>query len=379
MNQKQRLLILSFSPIARDARVLKQVKEFAPRYEVTTCGYEAAPEGVSEHIQIPSTLVSWRLNRPLTMLRQFDRVYWSQEVVAWCLSRLTGRTFDCVLANDVEAVPLALRLTSPEKIHADLHEYSPRQKEDLRRWRLFVAPYFRFLTRQYVTQVPSVTTVGSGLSEEYAREFGIRADVVTNASPFHDLAPTPVPEDAPLRLVHSGAAMPDRRLDIMIDAVARVPDLRFDLYLAPNTPSLVKDLRTQAHKLAPERIRVLDPVPYTDLIPTLNNYDVGFYSIPPVSFNQKFSLPNKFFDFVQARLALAIGPSVEMTRIVHEHALGRVASGFDADGLAAMLAELTPQNVRMYKTNSHTVAKELSAESQVAKWAASVDRIAGLS
>ncbi|MGO3482613.1 MAG: glycosyltransferase family 1 protein, partial [Cellulosimicrobium funkei] len=49
---RPRLLILSFSPIASDARVLKQVHAFQDDYQVTTCGYGPAPGGV-EHLRIP--------------------------------------------------------------------------------------------------------------------------------------------------------------------------------------------------------------------------------------------------------------------------------------------------------------------------------------
>lgn len=362
------LLILSFSPIARDARVLKQVAHFSSRFEVITCGYEAAPDGVSSHIQIPDELLSWRLNKPLTMSRQFEKAYWRQEVVAWARKALTGVHPDLVIANDVESVPLALSLVPAERIHADLHEYSPRQKEDVRRWRYFVAPYFRHLTKRYVTQVPSVTTVGEGLAREYEREFGVQAEVVTNASPHHDLAPSAVAATGPLRVVHSGAAMPDRQLEVMIDAASQVDGITFDLYLARNTPTYIDELRAQAAEVGGDRIRVLDPVPYSELIATLNRYDIGFYSIPPVSFNQKFSLPNKFFDFIQARLALGIGPSVEMKSIVERHGLGLVASDFHAEALAEMLRHFTPEAVAEFKNASHAHARELSAESQIAVW-----------
>ncbi len=41
---RPRLLILSFSPIVSDARLLKQVRRFRDDYAVTTCGYGDAPE-----------------------------------------------------------------------------------------------------------------------------------------------------------------------------------------------------------------------------------------------------------------------------------------------------------------------------------------------
>ncbi|MEK8228005.1 hypothetical protein NKG05_20820 [Oerskovia sp. M15] len=52
---RPRLLILSFSPIVNDARVLKQVEEFREDYEVTTCGYGEAPAGYRATSGSPTT------------------------------------------------------------------------------------------------------------------------------------------------------------------------------------------------------------------------------------------------------------------------------------------------------------------------------------
>ena len=52
MSDRPRVLILSFSPIASDARVLKQVRLFADRYDVTTCGFGPQPHPGVEHVQV---------------------------------------------------------------------------------------------------------------------------------------------------------------------------------------------------------------------------------------------------------------------------------------------------------------------------------------
>ena len=375
-NTRPRLLILSFSPIVSDARVLKQVTLFASQYEVTTCGYGPAPEGVVEHVRIPDELVYWRGDKIATILRLFSPTYRRQEVVRWVADALCGRTFDAVLADDVETVPLALALGPTGGVHADLHEYAPRQKEDVRRWKWFVAPYMRWLCSRHVTRASSVTTVCSGLADEYAREFGIRAEVVTNAAPYQELAPSPTPTDGPLRVVHSGAAMPDRHLEVLIDAMAQVQrDVEFDLYLARNNPDYIEQLREHAARRAPGRVRIMDPVPYADLPATLSGYDIGFYSIPPVSFNHLHSLPNKFFDFVQARLAVVVSPSPEMAQLVTKHGLGVVAPGFDAASLAGAIDGLDPAQVDAAKQNAHRAARELCAESQVGVWDRAIARL----
>ncbi|WP_199173850.1 glycosyltransferase [Brachybacterium sp. UMB0905] len=360
------VLVLSFSDISRDARVLKQVRLLAAQHTVMTCGYGPPPEGSAQHLRIPDELKQWRLDKSLVLTRRYHRAYWEQEVVAWVRAQELPCT-DVVLADDVDTVPLALALRPRGGVHADLHEYAPRQKEDRLGWRLFVAPYLRWICRTHVTRADSVTTVGQGLAREYAREFGIRAEVVTNAAPYQDLRPTAVQQ--PLRIVHSGGAMPSRRLDLMIEAMADPAiEATLDMYLVPSDPGYVQQLRHMAQALPEGRVRVLDAVPYADLHAVLNSYDVGVFVCPPTTFNLANALPNKVFDFVQARLALVVSPTPEMRDLVHGGQLGAVTDGFTAQDLARTLRELDTQAVRAAKAASDAHAGELSAEQQSDGW-----------
>lgn len=377
--RRPRLLILSFSPIVSDARVLKQVRLFSADYEVTTCGYGEAPEDVARHVRVPDELVYWRLDHPLLIARRFAKVQSTQEVVAWAREHLVPGDYDVVLADDVDTVPLALWLRPVGGVHADLHEYAPRQKESVLRWRVFVAPYIRWLVRTFVTRADSVTTVAEGLAEAYRDEYGIDAGVVTNATPYREAEPETVTTGPgrPLRLVHSGAALPDRHLGTMVEAVARTSrDVTLDLYLARNDLAVIEDLRRQAAQLPEGRVRVMDPVPYAQLIDTLARYDVGIYSIPPVSFNHLHSLPNKFFDFIQARLALVISPNPEMARLVREHSLGLISEDYTAESFARALDQLDDDTVNAARLASHRAAHALSAEEQVGVWRRAVAALA---
>lgn len=377
------VLVLSFSPIVRDARVLRQVRLLTPLFDVTTCGYGPAPEGVVAHVRIPDELLAWRLDRLAAILRRFARVQRTQEVVAWAREHLPRGTFDVVLADDAETVPLALSLRPRGGVHADLHEYASRQKEGNRRWRTFVAPYVRWLVRTHVARADSVTTIAPGIAEEYRREFGIDAQVVTNAAPLRR-APIGATHE-PLRLVHSGAALPDRHLEVMIEAMRHVrTGASLDLYLARNDPGLIERLRELAAEVSREagpaagreRVRVLDPVPHDELADTLAAYDVGVFSIPPVSFNYRMTLPNKIFDYVQARLAIVVSPSPEMARLVRDHDLGWVTDGFTAEDLARTLNALTPDAVRAAREAADRAAEPLSAERQVGTWRAAIAALA---
>lgn len=366
------LLILSFSNISADARVLKQVEEFSKDFRVTTCGYGPTPPGVADHVEIPEDFRVWAYPRLALIQRRYRDAYWGNKAIEWAKDALAGREFDVVLADEVDAVPLALSLEPKSGVHADLHEYSPKEKEDVLKWRLFIAPFRSWLVKKFVTQCDSVTTVAPGIAKKYEEVFAIKPEVVRNATPFHDFEVTPT--SSPIRLVHSGACLADRRPEIMLDALAATTaDVTLDLYLTPNDAGKLAELKARAERMP--NVTVHDAVPYEELLKTLNEYDVGISVLPPANLNNLLALPNKLFDYIQARLGIIIGPSPEMARIVKGEEVGAVANGFDGAALAKVLDGLTVERVEQWKQNSARAARDLAADVEVEKWRKAIDQL----
>ena len=369
---RPRMLIVSFSDIRADARVLKQVSEFSDDFEVTTCSYGETPQGSTSHVQIPSDLVSWAYDRKDLMTFRYRKAYWSNLAVSYAATALKGRDFDVVLADDIDTVPLALSLNPRFGVHADLHEYAPREKEHLLRWRMFVAPFRRWLCATYLPECESVTTVGEGIAREYSSQFGIDVDVAMNATPYQDLVPSPV--SRPIRLVHSGACQRQRGLETLIQGVMHSrSDVILDLYLTPNDPQHLEELKSLT--AADSRVKVHDPVPYEELVPILNRYDVGIHILPPATFNHAWALPNKIFDYIQARLGVIVGPSPEMARIVKRGQNGAVAGNFSAQALTRLIDRLDVPIVTSWKRASDRAAQELSAAPQTAVWRSAIEEM----
>ncbi len=366
------MLIVSFSDIRADARVLKQVNEFSKDFEVTTCSYGERPEGSTHHIQIPSDLLSWAYDRKDLMTFRYQKAYWSNQAVRYAAAELRGRNFDVALADDIDTVPLALSLDPSFGVHADLHEYAPREKEHLLSWRMFVGPFRRWLCATYLPRCESVTTVSEGIAQEYSSQFGIEVDVAMNATPYQDLAPNPVLR--PIRLVHSGACQRQRELGTMIQGVMDSNnDVTLDLYLTPNDPQHLQELKELS--ASDHRIAIHDPVPYKELVALLNAYDVGISTIPPNTFNLLYSLPNKVFDYIQARLGVIVGPSPEMARIVKQAQNGAVAANFSAEALTRLIDRLDVPVVTSWKQASDRAAQELSAGPQTAVWRKAIEEM----
>ena len=69
------VLVISYSPLRRDARVLRQIRLLAGDHDVTTVGYGEAPDDVVEHVRIPDEIVYWHKDHRLLLARAYQRTY----------------------------------------------------------------------------------------------------------------------------------------------------------------------------------------------------------------------------------------------------------------------------------------------------------------
>lgn len=381
------ILILSFSEIARDPRVLRQIRLLSSLYEVHTVGYGPEPEGVASHLQVPDHLRNWRSRYrrfyALSLARRFRRLYFGAPFVRFVLDNVQAGRFDIILANDASAVPVAAELKPRRGLHADIHEYATRQGEGNPVWERYSRPLVRWIVAEYVARADSVTTVSRGLAAEYSREFGIEAKVVPNAAPYRpEYSVRPTARDEPIRLVHTGAAGRERHIEHMISAVARVNRDRpgafiFDLYLIAGDATYIDELRDLAESQGAGAISIEDPVPFDRIVPTLASYDVGVYVCPPTNFNLRYSLPNKLFEFVQARLGVVIGPSEDMRFYVDEHGFGVVSRDFTVPAQVETLRQLTPELVDELKARADVAAPKLDSAKLSDPWRAAVSTLLG--
>jgi len=361
-----RILVLSFSPIASDPRVRRQIDLLKAEYRLTVAGYGSFDSPGLEFIPLTHVHRSpgQRLHAAVRLkLRRFDAHYWSTPAVVQADAALRGQRYDLILANDSDAWPLAHALAAAygTPVLCDAHEYTPREFEDLAWWRFLFQTYKTTLCQRYLPTSAGVLTVCEGIADEYARVLGIpRPSVVMNTPPAQSLVPGPTHSDR-VRMVHHGGATRSRRIETMIRMVGLL-DARFtlDLILVPTDPAYLDELRSLAHHQP--RVRFLEPVPMPEIPARLNTYDVGLYLLEPNSFNNRHALPNKFFEFIQARLAVAIGPSPEMARLVRTHQLGIVADDFSPQALAAGLNSLDHIQIDAFKANAHRAAQILSWE-----------------
>lgn len=358
----QKILILSFSDLRSDPRVRRQIFALKDRYEITTVGLaDPCISGVAYlEARFPNAGAFTSFKSALALKTgRFERYCREKYALPGLRNKLENKHFDLIIANDIDALPFALSVTPLPRIFLDCHEYAPCEFEDQFLWRFFFKEFKEYLCRTYLKQCDAISTVCEGISDEYMWNFGVRPTVVTNAADYVEMSPTPVNGEL-VNLIHHGAAIPSRKIEQMIRMMDFL-DERFmlTLMLTKNDLSYYQKLKLLAENNP--RIEFRDPVSYSEIVSEISRYDIGVYILEPNSFNNYYALPNKFFEFIQARLAIAIGPSPEMGRLVQTYDLGIVAGKFEPESLALLLNGLTQEKIEYFKRRSSQAAYELSS------------------
>ncbi|MGP1450209.1 MAG: glycosyltransferase [Wolinella sp.] len=364
----KRILIFHFHNHKTQPRVRREYEALCDSYDVYGLGY--TPNALAkEFYQItkPKWTLKMRLIQRFWLLfRCFEHVYWRLPQVMAASEILAREKFDIIIAHDAETLPVALKFASGAKVIANMHEYAPREFESYFWWRFYFAPYKEYLCRTYLNKADSIHSVSHALAHEYQKNYNIKCDVLMSL-PTSKAIQLETHDSSQIRLIHHGLASADRRIEGMIEMMDYL-DSRFSLDLMLVETNQI-DYFQKLKKMASSRknIRLIPPVKFEEIVPFTSKYDIGIFLCPPTTFNLKYCLPNKFFEFIQACLAIAIGPSPEMARILKDENLGVISKDFTPKSMAETLNSLTRAQIEEFRQNADRAARIYTAEANSIK------------
>lgn len=355
------IVIISFSNLKSDPRVNRQIRFLSKDYKLITIGFgDPEIEGVG-YIKGELTKSFYDQVKALIKLlfRFYDNYYFQKYEVIHCINILKSLEFDLIIANDIDTLPLALLFN--KKVVFDAHEYAPLEFEDKLKFRLLRQPFVTYLCNKYIPKVDSMITVCESIAKTYQNDAKIEPFVITNAPDYANIEPLLSNSKDIIKLIHHGGANPSRKIENMINMMNYLDDrFELNLILTGNSLDYIKKLKSLSKNKS--NIHFHKPVAMRDIVKFISQFDIGIYILEPNSFNNLYALPNKFFEFIQARLAVAIAPSPEMAKIVKQYDCGVVAEDFSPQALAKSLMQLDIDRINYYKQRSHEAAYELSAE-----------------
>lgn len=375
---RPKILIVSFTDLRRDPRVHRQIAALSELYTITTAGVCPNNNYHTKHIELKNhkrTLI-YKIVRLIRLLfRRYETVYWNNKQVLEAYKKC-NQGYDAIICNDVETLPLCVKIADGKvPLLADLHEYEPLHYNDQLLFRLFLTPFWDYICKKYLPKTNAVSTVCDGIAREYDKNYGTNCRIVYNAPAYENISPTPV-DGGDIKIIHHGGINTSRHLENMI-YLMKYLDEKYSLYLMfVNTDDVYY---TKLKNLADNYPRVffVDSVPMLDIVSEISKYDLGLCMLPAKNFNYKLALPNKIFEFIQARLGIVTWPSEEIAKIVKRNGLGIVSSTRSIPELADMLNRLSVDEIVEFKCNTHRTASMINSGHEGEKIRSMVSKMLG--
>ncbi|MFD4029294.1 glycosyltransferase family 4 protein [Streptomyces sp. NPDC058637] len=293
-----------------------------------------------------------------------DRAWRRLDPALWDMELAYGKVIDSlqpdlIHANDFRMLGVGARAKlraeargRSVKLVWDAHEFLPGIKpwNSHPRWHVAQCAY----EREFSQYADAVTTVSETLAEMLAERHGLKAkpEVVLNA-PDAEISPEqaaePVPDlrelcgigpDVPLT-VYSGAAAPQRGLDIMVESLPQLPGTHVAFVVLRPTSDYMSQLTARAVELGvSDRLHILPYVPHYQVVPFLATADAGVIPIHHWP-NHEIALITKFFEYSHARLPFVVSDVKTMGDMVAQTGQGEVFTAEDvADYVRAVAAVL---------------------------------------
>jgi len=299
-----------------------------------------------------------------------------------------GRRFDLIQAHHEKALIAAdaLRRRCGGKLLFDAIEWPfdpallPRRPDMLALRRAEMAR-----ERAIATNCDGWMTVNDSLAEMAAARFGVPRPLVVRNCRFR----TPPGDDGGLRadiglppehklVLYLNSVRPGEGLEQAVAALARLPG---DVHLAVLGPARA-DYRAALTEQAARtgvagRFHLLPLQPPSRLIAYAAGADLGIVPRRPEGDNMRFSLPNRVFEMIAARLPLVVSDLPEISRLVTEHRIGIVCDAGDPDAIAAAIRRvLAPESYPTFRRAVAQAAETLTWERESAGYLAFVEALA---
>lgn len=369
---KKNVLIIAFKDFNKNLRGIKQIQLLKDEFKVDYVGYE---DYKSESNNFYKIIPKFRVFNIAQKAMAFIYLLFGMHKNAFKMmydcsvvyKLLNSKKYDLIISHDLKPLEIIfgekINLNNA-KIFLDAHEYFKGVGAGFLNTLIFKR--YNLYSYKKINEVKHINTVNKSISDLYAKEFpSIENSFTLNVPIYKNIKPKKV-ENQKIKMIHHGYADPDRKLELMIETMRHL-DNRFhlDLMLVSLTfEDVYINKLIELSKTLPN-VRIIPPVKPIEVVDFLSNYDIGIFILPETTISLKYALPNKFFDFIQARLMVTIGPSFEMAKIVNKYNLGIVSASFEPQKIAQELNKLTTTQIMEFKNNANIAALELNAEKQL--------------
>jgi hypothetical protein len=381
----RKILLISLSNISSDSRVLRQITALLNNnFFVITAGFGNLTLNHPNHIHIEispkdklkflgvSLLSILNLNSIKPLINFLTKEF---------INKLKLINFDLIISNDLHNLPVVIYLSqinNNKPIILDIHEYFIDEYSNKTNYLPIRKIFYSNLIKKYKKELNQIKliTVNESIAKLYQNDFNLNNfEIILNCPYYYDI-PSKLFTNNPIKMVNIGIAIKTRKLENLILLFNHIDvnlrsNFELDFYLIADNRTrrdYLKYLKKIANKIENIKINFFDPIPPNEVVPKLSQYDIGLSYVYPSNLSYLYSLPNKLFQYIQARLAILSSPNPEMAKIVSKYNLGFISQDYTPLSLANTLLLFNKENINKFKENSNKAARIFNYDNEASKF-----------
>ena len=282
------------------------------------------------------------------------------------LHLLLSRSPDLFIANDLDTLPanfLVSRIRSVKLLY-DSHELFTQIPELINR--KFVQGIWKWIEHGIVPRLTYAITVSPSIAEIYRRLYGTRFRVVRNLPKKRIPIKTRSSGAGDIGkkvIIYQGAINVGRGLKLMIETMQYVENAIFRI---AGDGDLKKELMQYVEEQKySDQVQFMGRLMPDELYPLTCSADLGISLEEDLGLNYRYALPNKLFDYIQARIPVLCAELPEMARIVDTYGVGISTAERDPKKLAGIIRYMLEERSRgSWKEALESAAEDLTWENE---------------
>ena len=258
------------------------------------------------------------------------------------LYKLLFRKFDVISSVDIDTLPACYLISRArnKKLVFDAHEIFHEVPELLNKpirkriWKILSQSLFPRTDHRY--------TVNNSLAHIFKQQFNTHFDVVRNISPLPDIVPDRLPQLQYRTLCYLGVVNVGRGIELAIKSLCELENYKLTVI---GDGDIMNDVQLLAQECGVmDRVNFVGYKTPDQIYSIMNTCSIGINMLDPGSDNYKYSLANKFFDYLHIGMPAIHMSFPEYSELIDEHGVGVLASEYTIEALVSGVLSLEKED-----------------------------------
>ncbi|GAB4251859.1 MAG: glycosyltransferase [Vicingaceae bacterium] len=270
---------------------------------------------------------------------------------------------DLIWACDMDTLLPAFKISKIKNTELvyDAHEYFSECPELIDKPK--IKKFWQKLEDKYIPKIKRIVTVSDGIKNIFEKKYAVKVNVIYNYPFFIEKSKIEAlkkPSNITKTIIYQGAVNVGRGLENLVKSMHKM-DAQL---LIVGDGDIFESINMLIKKEGLDhKIKMMGKLPFEELLKYTVNAVVGVSLEEPMGLNYQLAMPNKLFDYIQARIPVLVSNLPEMKKIVEQFKVGEVLMEHNPDAIAQKLNFML-ENAASYTANLETAAHKFCWENQ---------------